>query len=209
MESLNAKLMQELSEARQSAKHFMTKYEEERRRRNTMEEVCGELAKQIGEDKARMEELQRESVEAKEEMKMMRVAEMIREEQVHMRLSDAKSVFEDQYTCMIHLISYLQSLLNPSIVKLTNDELDSENAEQFMDQKAQKASSSSFSEKVRSCSVFRADNDMNPHVTRGMIGHVEWPRGTIPRRRKLKAESWEAIVRSQKSQLQHILKPKA
>ncbi|XP_027338210.1 uncharacterized protein LOC113852165 [Abrus precatorius] len=47
----------------------------------------------------------------------------------------------------------------------------------------------------------------NPHITRGMKGCLEWPRG-IPKSHS-KVIPLEEIVKSQKSQLQHILKHKA
>lgn len=48
---------------------------------------------------------------------------------------------------------------------------------------------------------------MNPHITRGMRGCIEWPRG-IPKANS-KVIPLEERVRSQKSQLQNILKHKA
>ncbi|KAK7245853.1 hypothetical protein RIF29_40705 [Crotalaria pallida] len=48
---------------------------------------------------------------------------------------------------------------------------------------------------------------MNPHITRGMKGCIEWPRG-IPKANS-KVIPMEERMRSQKSQLQNILKHKA
>ncbi|KAI4295888.1 hypothetical protein L6164_035886 [Bauhinia variegata] len=115
MEILNSKLAQELVEANLYTKQIMKNYEEEKRRREIMEEVCNELAKQIGEDKAKLEELERESMKIREELEeertMLQMAELWREERVQMKLLDAKISFEDKYTQMIQLIAYLQNFL--------------------------------------------------------------------------------------------------
>ncbi|XP_057433545.1 uncharacterized protein LOC130726316 [Lotus japonicus] len=49
-------------------------------------------------------------------------------------------------------------------------------------------------------------DNMNPHIARGMKGCIEWPRG-IPKANS-KVIPLEERVKSQKSQLQHVLKPK-
>ncbi|KAI4321953.1 hypothetical protein MLD38_035273 [Melastoma candidum] len=46
----------------------------------------------------------------------------------------------------------------------------------------------------------------NPHITRGMKGCIEWPRG--PYKSSLKAKLLEARMESQKVQLKHVLKQK-
>ncbi|KAK4284384.1 hypothetical protein QN277_001226 [Acacia crassicarpa] len=115
MELMNAKLLQKLAEANRCTKHFKKKYEEEKRGRELMEEVCNELAKQIGEDKSRLEELEMESMkilnEVEEERKMMQIAELLREERVQMKLMDAKLALEDKYNQMIQFFAFLQNSL--------------------------------------------------------------------------------------------------
>ncbi|TKY54019.1 hypothetical protein E2542_SST18425 [Spatholobus suberectus] len=115
MESLNAKLVHDLAEAKLYAKQFMINYEEEKRRRELIEEVCNELASQIGEDEAKLEGLQRYSTRIREEMeqerKMFQMAELWREESIQMKLLDAKLAMEDKYSQMIQLIARLQSFL--------------------------------------------------------------------------------------------------
>lgn len=108
MESLNSKLVHELSEAKLYAEQFMINYKEERRKREIIEQVCNGLAMQIGEDRAKLEGI-REEME--EERKMFHMAEMWREESIQMKLLDAKLALEDKYTQMIHLIAHLQSFL--------------------------------------------------------------------------------------------------
>ncbi|KAK0601197.1 hypothetical protein LWI29_022093 [Acer saccharum] len=46
----------------------------------------------------------------------------------------------------------------------------------------------------------------NPHITRGMKGWIEWPRGA--QKNSLKAKLMEARMESQKVQLRHVLKQK-
>ncbi|KAI9128433.1 hypothetical protein K1719_001426 [Acacia pycnantha] len=136
MELINAKLLQKLAEANRCAKHFKKKYEEEKRGRELMEEVCNELAKQIGEDKGRIEELEMESMkilnEVEEERKMMQISELLREERVQMKLMDAKLALEDKYNQMIQFFAFLQNSLrseaaadelarNPHLVELSYD----------------------------------------------------------------------------------------
>ncbi|XP_065862377.1 uncharacterized protein [Euphorbia lathyris] len=50
------------------------------------------------------------------------------------------------------------------------------------------------------------DSSGNPHITRGMKGCIEWPRGT--QKNSLKAKLMEARMESHKIQLRHVLKQK-
>lgn len=115
MEMFNTKLVIELANAKLSAKQIMQNYQEEKRGRELMEEVCNELAKQIGEDKAEVEALKRESMkiheEVEEERRMLQIAEVWREECVQMKLVDAKLALEDRYCQMNKLITDLETFL--------------------------------------------------------------------------------------------------
>ncbi|MCD7470297.1 hypothetical protein HAX54_010031 [Datura stramonium] len=76
LEIVNSKLVNELADAKLSAKRYLHDYEKERKGR-LIEEVCEELAKEIGEDKAEVEALKREShtlrEEVDEERKMLHI----------------------------------------------------------------------------------------------------------------------------------------
>lgn len=115
IEILNSKLVNELADAKLSAKHFIQDYEKERKARELIEEVCDELAKEIGEDKAEVEALKRESMklreEVEEERKMLQMAEVWREERVHMKLVDAKVAVEEKYSHMNKLVADLEKFL--------------------------------------------------------------------------------------------------
>ncbi|XP_068669406.1 uncharacterized protein At5g41620-like [Aristolochia californica] len=115
MEIVNSKLVNELAEAKLSAKRFLQEYEKERKGRELMEEVCDELAKEIGEDKAELEALRRESAkireETEEERKMLQMAEVWREERVQMKLIEAKLTLENKYCQLNKLIFELENFL--------------------------------------------------------------------------------------------------
>lgn len=115
IEILNSKLVNELADAKLSAKRFMQDYEKERKARELIEEVCDELAKEIGEDKAEVEALKRESLklreEVEEERKMLQMAEVWREERVQMKLVDAKVALEQKYSHMNKLVADLEKFL--------------------------------------------------------------------------------------------------
>lgn len=128
MEVLNTKLVHELALANQCAKQFLSNYEKEKKERELTEEVCNELAKQIGEDKAKLEELKKDSMkiceEVEEERKMMQMAELWREERVQMKLADARLVLEDKYNQMVQLIAYLQVFLRSRGAELDTGEIE-------------------------------------------------------------------------------------
>ncbi|KAJ7967685.1 Actin cytoskeleton-regulatory complex pan-like protein [Quillaja saponaria] len=112
---LNGKLINELANAKLSAKKFLQSYEEEMKCRKLTQEVCNELAKKIGEDTAKVEVVKRElvkfSMEVEEERRMLQMAELLREERVQMKLLDAKLALEDKYYQMNLLIADTQSFL--------------------------------------------------------------------------------------------------
>ncbi|PRQ31799.1 hypothetical protein RchiOBHm_Chr5g0039421 [Rosa chinensis] len=114
-EILNSKLVNELADAKLSAKRYMQDYEKERKARELIEEVCDELAKEIGEDKAEVEALKRESMklrdDVEEERKMLQMAEVWREERVQMKLVDAKVAVEEKYSLMNKLVADLEIFL--------------------------------------------------------------------------------------------------
>ncbi|KAE9594677.1 hypothetical protein Lalb_Chr18g0056331 [Lupinus albus] len=115
MELVNTKLVHELAEANFYAKQFMTNYEKEKNERELTEQVCNQLVMQIGEDRAKIEELLNVSlklcVEVEEERNMMQMVNLWREERMQMKLDDAKLVLEDKYNQMVQLIGYLQMFL--------------------------------------------------------------------------------------------------
>ncbi|KZV16496.1 hypothetical protein F511_10108 [Dorcoceras hygrometricum] len=116
LEMVNSKLVNQLSEAKLSAKHYMQESEKERKARELIEEVCDELANEIGDDRDEAEAAKRESIkvqeDVEEERRMLQMAEVWREERVQMKLVDAKIMLEEKYLQMNKLVADLQTLLN-------------------------------------------------------------------------------------------------
>ncbi|KAI3717896.1 hypothetical protein L1987_69807 [Smallanthus sonchifolius] len=127
MEIVNSKLVNELGDAKLSAKRYMLDYEKERKARELTEEVCDELAKEIGEDKAEVEALKRESMKMREEVdderRMLQMAEVWREERVQMKLVDAKVTLEEKYSQMNKLIEDLETFLSSKKSNLDVEEI--------------------------------------------------------------------------------------
>ncbi|KAM1245792.1 hypothetical protein ACFX2I_036907 [Malus domestica] len=127
MENVNTNLINQLAGVKVSVEQFMKKYEEEKKNRKFMEEVSGELAAQIGEDKAEAEALKRESIrileEAEEERKMFHLAAVWREERVQMKLIDAKLALEDKYCQLNKLITDVETFLRSKFGTLDMAEL--------------------------------------------------------------------------------------
>ncbi|CAJ1964137.1 unnamed protein product [Sphenostylis stenocarpa] len=115
IEIVNSRLVNELADAKLLAKRYIQDCEKERKARELIEEICDELAKEIGEDKAEIETLNRESMklreEVEEERKMLQMAEVWREERVHMKLIDAKVALDEKYTQMNKLVADLETFL--------------------------------------------------------------------------------------------------
>ncbi|KAJ0083847.1 hypothetical protein Patl1_30352 [Pistacia atlantica] len=114
-ERLNKKLGKELAETKSSLSNAMKELESERRAKEILEQVCDELARGIGEDRAEVEELKRESVKAREEVEkereMLQLADVLREERVQMKLSDAKYHFEEKNAAVERLRNELEAYL--------------------------------------------------------------------------------------------------
>ncbi|XP_039072257.1 uncharacterized protein LOC120219506 [Hibiscus syriacus] len=115
LEIVNSKLVNELAATKLSTKQYMQDFEKERKARQLIEEVCNELAKEIGEDKSEVEALRRDSMkhqeEVDEERKMLQMAEVWREERVQMKLIDEKVALEDRYSQMNKLVADLETFL--------------------------------------------------------------------------------------------------
>ncbi|RZS17775.1 hypothetical protein BHM03_00049979 [Ensete ventricosum] len=115
LEVVNAKLVDELAEAKLLAKRYLLDFEEERKVCELMEELHDELAKEIGEGKAEVEALNRESVKLREEMdeerRMLQMAEVWREERVQMKLVDAKLMLEEKYLQLCDIQADMEAFL--------------------------------------------------------------------------------------------------
>lgn len=112
-ERLNKKLGKELAETKELLAMAMKELESEKRAKEVMEQVCDELARGVGEDRAEVEELKREAVKAREEVErereMLQLADVLREERVQMKLSEAKYDFEEKNAVVEKLRNELES----------------------------------------------------------------------------------------------------
>lgn len=115
LEIVNRKMTKELVEANMTAAKALEELEKERKARQLMEDVCDELAHEIGDDKQEREELKRESErvrdELEEERRMLQLAEVWREERVQMKLCEAKVALEEKSAALDVMRAELESFL--------------------------------------------------------------------------------------------------
>ncbi|XP_052179242.1 uncharacterized protein At5g41620-like isoform X2 [Diospyros lotus] len=120
-ERLNKKLGRELADTKASLSKAVKELESEKRAKEILEQVCDELARGIGEDRAEVEEMKRESAKVHEEMEkerqMLQLADVLREERVQMKLSEAKYEFEEKNAVVEKLKSELEACLRTKIDK--------------------------------------------------------------------------------------------
>ncbi|KAG8387464.1 hypothetical protein BUALT_Bualt02G0024000 [Buddleja alternifolia] len=114
-ERLNNKLGRELADIKESLSRANKEVESEKRAREILEQVCDELARGIGEDRAEVEELKKQSEKVREEVEkereMLQLADVIREERVQMKLSEAKYQFEEKNALVDKLRNELEAYL--------------------------------------------------------------------------------------------------
>ncbi|MCD7466543.1 hypothetical protein HAX54_003354 [Datura stramonium] len=114
-ERLNKKLGRELADTKASLSKAVKELEGEKGQREILEQVCDELARGLGEDRAEMEELKRQSAKIREEVemeqKMLQLADVMREERVQMKLSEAKYQFEEKNAVLDKLRNELEAYL--------------------------------------------------------------------------------------------------
>ncbi|KAL6966814.1 hypothetical protein U1Q18_032608 [Sarracenia purpurea var. burkii] len=114
-ERLNKKLSRELAKTKASLSSALKELESEKRAREILDQVCDELARGIGEDRAEVEEMKRESAKVQEEIEkereMLQLADVLREERVQMKLSEAKYEFEEKNAAVDKLKNELEAYL--------------------------------------------------------------------------------------------------
>ncbi|GMI95339.1 BRANCHLESS TRICHOMES [Hibiscus trionum] len=154
---------------------------EERREREALERVCEKLAREISLYKSAIVGLKKE---VEEERKMLRMAEVLREERVQMKLADAKILFEEK-------LSEFNDSKRMNPVPRISQKITANVSGKF--------SRLVFSEKSLS-SVSSSMEIQNPHIKRGIKGFVEFP--TMARAIGSKLEC-------RKAQLKILLKQKS
>ncbi|CAN6557292.1 unnamed protein product [Malus baccata var. baccata] len=114
-ERLNKKIGKELADKEAALLKATKELEREKRAKEIFEQVCDELATGLGEDRAQVEELKRESEKVREEVEkereMLQLADVLREERVQMKLSEAKYHFEEKNAIVEQLKNELEAHL--------------------------------------------------------------------------------------------------
>ncbi|CAN1177900.1 Protein BRANCHLESS TRICHOME [Linum perenne] len=210
VEILNKKLARELAE--------------ERRGRATLVKVCENLARKITVDKA---EIDRTKIEIEEERKMLRMAEVLREERVQMKLSDARIIWDEKMS-ELRLASGDTESASAAIER---------NWELGLVQKADESEEigiggqcykkvmvggdkwwdevSGSRERVVTTSDISGGGGIgsieNPHIRRGIKGFVEFPR-TVNRNNvgmKSSSKHWGTKLECQRAQMRIQLKQRS
>ncbi|CAN6863362.1 unnamed protein product [Brassica oleracea] len=101
-EKMNRRLLRELAEAKETERKMKEEMEREKRAKDVLEEVCDELARGIGDDKKEMEK----------EREMMHIADVLREERVQMKLTEARHEFEEKHAAVERLKKELRRVVD-------------------------------------------------------------------------------------------------
>lgn len=107
-EKLTKKTEAELAETRASLTRVIKELESEKKARRKVEQVCEELARGVWDLKRQFGKV-REEVEREREM--FQIADLLREERVQMKLSDAKCLYEERNTLVEKLRNELEASL--------------------------------------------------------------------------------------------------
>lgn len=185
-ESVNRRLAKELAE--------------ERRGREAIEKICEELARGISFDKA---EIMRLKSEIEEERKMLKMAEVFREERVQMKLAEAKFLFEAK-------LLELESNKKQEQEQEPQDLLTGKFSRLIIGEKT--SSFSSCNEHYGGCvsAVHRKSSPEgeNHHIKRGIKGSVEFPR-VVRAINGSRNRNWETKLECQKALLRILLRQKS
>lgn len=197
LESMNKKIARELSE--------------EKKGREALERVCEELANHISSDKAEINRLRKEM---EEERKMLRVAEVMREERVQMKLTEAKYLLEDKLLELeatkikletVQSNAKIQESISHNISSAACDQ-ETETRCEIADKSINEGNSASIQYQVTIHRRNHSPEPENPHIKRGIKGFVEFPK--VVRAISSKSRHWGTKLECQKAQLRILLKQK-
>ncbi|KAM0936031.1 putative protein BRANCHLESS TRICHOME [Dioscorea sansibarensis] len=120
-EKLNSKLGMELTKSKSTLLKAVKELDNEKRTRELIEQFCSDLVRGIGQDKAEVEEMKRESAKLLEELEkereMLQLADGWREERIQMKLSEAKFQFEEKNAAVDQLRNELEAFLHDKRIK--------------------------------------------------------------------------------------------
>ncbi|KAM1736695.1 hypothetical protein ACFX11_015141 [Malus domestica] len=205
---------------------------EERRLRKAIERVCEELAGEISFGKS---EIIRIRKEIEEERKMLRMVEMLREERLQMKLTEARLLFEEKVLELEGCKQMLSAAENSHFkIKHKSEDANvasfnnsSEKSGAFSGDRnndsvssfstatsrevllGEKAAFSENSGGFSSMAVQKRSSPEpeNPHIKRGIKGFVEFPR--VVRAIGSKSRHWGTKLECQKAQLRILMKQKS
>lgn len=185
VESTNKKLGRELSE--------------ERKGREALERLCEELAKEISSEKAQINRMKKEM---EEERKMLRVAEVLREERVQMKLADAKFLLEEK-------LLELETVKRKQTGSVTFSSEEREEEEEGGSRAPVVAEKSGGNIYIPTQNQRKGSPEPEPenhHIKRGIKGFVEFPK--VVRAIGSKSKHLGTKLECQKAQLRILLKQK-
>ncbi|XP_051149089.1 protein BRANCHLESS TRICHOME [Andrographis paniculata] len=146
-------------------KKLATELMEERKSRKALEKRCEDLANKISSDKLEISRMRREF---EEERKMLRTAEVIREERVQMKLAEAKILLEEKFS-EIDISGDVGSRRRPESMADRSDIVDGGGGYRQTSMLRGKLRLV-LGEKKKTAAT------ENPHIRRGIKGFVEFPK---------------------------------
>ncbi|KAK8479489.1 hypothetical protein V6N13_130501 [Hibiscus sabdariffa] len=221
---LQAELEHELG-ARKKAESFNKKLakelDEQRRGREALERVCDKLAREVSMDKAEIDKMKRDF---EEERKMLRMAEVIREERVQMKMAEAKILFQEKLLELEETKRQVPPADEEDKLSPFNADLSGKSSvlsEKCSSSKAgynEKSSTCNDNIKIRCSTGVTQSSSMgnqrkaspgteNQHIKRGIKGFAEFPR--VVRAIGSKARHWGSKQECQMAQLSILLKQKS
>ncbi|KAL0542388.1 hypothetical protein IC582_022494 [Cucumis melo] len=203
-------------------KRLAKELDEERKQREAMEGLCQELAREISSHEAQIDLMKKE---IEDERKMLRLAEVLREERVQMKLAEVKIVFEhmlseiesgtttNNNTTTTAIFSDFSTKLKHTVAD-NNPSANSDNNNADGDDDDESSLRESMRSDAIACrnmgvrrSISPEMENNNPHIVRGIKGFVEFRRVVRTKGSKLSRDS-EAKLECQKAQLKVLLKQK-
>ncbi|KAL5726759.1 hypothetical protein ACHQM5_000023 [Ranunculus cassubicifolius] len=192
VESLNKKLCKQILE--------------ERKKRETVEDVCEKLANEIASEKLVLDRVKKDIVE---ERKMLKMAEVFREERVQMKLTEAKIFLEEKLSELefSKVAVAAPSKLEQSKVRSfsMNDSTTSSSIENSSS--ASNYNNPGFVSTTLINKRRASPEPENPHIRRGIKGFVEFPR--VVRAISSRGRQLGSKVECQKAQLRLLLRQKS
>ncbi|KAI4371889.1 hypothetical protein MLD38_010185 [Melastoma candidum] len=153
---------------------------EERGAREALERMCEGLAKEVRDEREAGERL-RGDIE--EERRMLRLAEVLREERVQMKLAGARAMLEDRIGKLEGKVNRMREEGSTTMSVAGGDprkcsgERDQDPSENTGNSREIELSAGDHQGQVKGTGRRPSPEAENPHIMRGIKGFVEFPRG--------------------------------